>query len=54
LRAVERNAGAAGVDGMTTGELRGHLRARWEQLKRQLLEGTYRSWTVSSSRRCIK
>lgn len=26
LRAVERNAGAAGVDGMTTGELRGHLR----------------------------
>lgn len=46
LRAVERNAGAAGVDGMTTGELRGHLRARWEQLKRQLLEGTYQPQPV--------
>jgi RNA-directed DNA polymerase len=41
LRAVERNAGAAGVDGMTTGEPRGYLRAQWEQLKRQLLEGNY-------------
>jgi hypothetical protein len=28
LRAVERNAGAAEVDGMTTEELRGYLRAR--------------------------
>ena len=46
LRAVERNAGAAGVDGMTTGELRGHLRARWEKLKRQLLEGTYQPQPV--------
>ena len=46
LRAVERNAGAAGVDGMTTEELRGHLRAQWEQLKRQLLEGTYQPQPV--------
>jgi RNA-directed DNA polymerase len=46
LRAVEGNAGAAGVDGMTSGELRGHLRARWEQLKRQLLEGTYQPQPV--------
>ena len=46
LRAVERNAGAAGVDGMTTEELRGYLRARWEQLKRQLLEGTYQPQPV--------
>ena len=43
---MERNVGAAGVDGMTTGELRGHLRARWEQLKRQLLEGTYQPQPV--------
>ena len=28
LRAVERNAGVTGVDGMTTEELRGHLCAR--------------------------
>lgn len=46
LRAVERNAGAAGVDGMTTGELRGYLRAQWEQLKRQLLEGNYQPQPV--------
>ena len=46
LRAVERNAGAAGVDGMTTEELRGYLRAQWEQLKRQLLEGTYQPQPV--------
>lgn len=46
LRAVERNAGAAGVDRMTTEELRGYLRARWEQLKRQLLEGTYQPQPV--------
>ena len=41
LRAVERNQGAAGVDGMTTGQLRGHLRQHWEQIKEQLLAGTY-------------
>jgi hypothetical protein len=41
LRAVERNAGAAGVDGMITEALRGYLRAQWEPLKRQLLEGAY-------------
>jgi len=39
LRAVERNQGAAGVDGMTTGQLRGHLRQPWRQIKAQLLAG---------------
>lgn len=37
LRAVERNQGAAGVDGMTTGQ----LRQQWEQTKEQLLAGSY-------------
>jgi RNA-directed DNA polymerase len=46
LRAVERNQGAAGVDGMTTGQLRGHLRQHWEQLKAQLLAGSYQPHLV--------
>ena len=46
LRAVERNHGAAGVDGMTTGQLRGHLRQHWEQLKAQLLAGSYQPHLV--------
>lgn len=46
LHAVERNQGAAGVDGMTTGQLRGHLRQHWEQIKEQLLAGTYQPHLV--------
>lgn len=46
LRAVERNQGAAGVDGMTTGQLRGHLRPQWEQIKEQLLAGIYQPHPV--------
>ena len=46
MRAVERNAGAAGVDGMTTGQLRGYLREHWEQIKGQLIAGEYRPQTV--------
>ena len=41
LRAVERNAGAAGVDGMTTRQLRPHLRGHWEKIRSKLLAGTY-------------
>ena len=46
LQAVERNAGAAGVDGMTTAQLRSHLRSQWEQIKRQLLAGDYQPQPV--------
>jgi group II intron reverse transcriptase/maturase len=46
LHAVERNRGAAGVDGMTTGQLRDHLRQRWEQIKAHLLEGSYQPQPV--------
>lgn len=46
MRAVERNAGAAGVDGITTGQLRGYLRTHWEQAKRQLLAGEYQPQAV--------
>jgi group II intron reverse transcriptase/maturase len=39
--AVKRNGGAAGIDRMTTGQLRDHLRAHWESLQAKLLAGTY-------------
>ena len=41
LRRVERNKGAAGVDGMTVAELRLHLKEHWAQVKERLLDGTY-------------
>jgi group II intron reverse transcriptase/maturase len=41
LIAVERNQGAAGIDGMEVGELRGYLKAHWADIKEQLLQGTY-------------
>jgi len=41
LRAVVRNGGAAGIDGMTTGQLREHLRQHWTVIHDKLLKGTY-------------
>jgi group II intron reverse transcriptase/maturase len=41
LRAVERNGGAAGIDGMTTRQLRAHLQEHWEKIRQKLLAGTY-------------
>jgi len=41
LQAVERNRGAAGVDGMKVTQLRGHLRVQWAGIKEQILQGTY-------------
>lgn len=46
LRAVERNAGAAGVDGMTTKQLRGYLSKKWEDIGKGLLEGRYQPHPV--------
>jgi group II intron reverse transcriptase/maturase len=40
-RAVKRNGGAPGIDGMTTRQLRDHVRAHWESLRAKLLAGTY-------------
>lgn len=42
LQAVERNGGAAGVDGMTTEALRPFLQTHWAIIKEQLLNGEYR------------
>jgi RNA-directed DNA polymerase len=40
-RAVKRNAGAPGIDGMTTEELRDHVRQHWDTIRTKLLAGTY-------------
>jgi group II intron reverse transcriptase/maturase len=39
--AVKRNAGAPGIDGMTTEQLGDHVRKHWEAIRNKLLAGTY-------------
>jgi RNA-directed DNA polymerase len=41
LKRVERNRGAAGVDGMGVEELRPYLKEHWPELRERLVEGTY-------------
>lgn len=41
LQAVERNGGAAGVDGMEVAQLRSFLRERWSTIREQILKGEY-------------
>jgi group II intron reverse transcriptase/maturase len=41
LERVERNKGAAGIDGMTTAQLRPFLKQDWKRIKQELLNGTY-------------
>lgn len=42
LRRVEQNAGAAGIDGMSTKELRPWLHRHWPEVRARLDAGTYR------------
>lgn len=46
LRRVERNKGAAGVDGMEIADLRPFLRAKWPEIREQLLGDTYKPMPV--------
>jgi RNA-directed DNA polymerase len=46
LLRVRRNQGAPGVDGMTIGELPGHLRKHWPEIRASLLDGSYRPQPV--------
>ena len=46
LRRVEQNAGAAGIDGMSTKELRPWLHDHWLEVRSQLEAGTYRPQPV--------
>ena len=41
-KAVKRNNGAPGIDGMTVSELRDHVRKHWETIRGKLLAGTYK------------
>jgi len=41
LHQVERNEGAAGVDGMTVGDLRAYLQEQWPEIRERLLLGSY-------------
>ena len=46
LRAVERNRGAAGVDGMSWEQLRPWLKEHWPEIKERLQAGSYRPQAV--------
>src|SRR6202171_2232558 len=46
LRRVEQNAGAPGIDGMSTKELRPWLKDHWPDIRSQLDAGTYRPQPV--------
>ena len=46
LRRVERNAGAPGIDGMSTKELRPWLKDHWPEVRSQLDAGIYRPQPV--------
>ena len=46
VRAVVRNKGAPGVDGITVRQLPGVLQARWPEIEHQLLQGRYQPQPV--------
>jgi retron-type reverse transcriptase len=46
LRRVEQNAGAPGIDGMSTKELRPWLHDHWPEVRSELDAGTYRPQAV--------
>ncbi|HSQ75035.1 MAG TPA: group II intron reverse transcriptase/maturase [Bacteroidota bacterium] len=46
LRRVRSNKGSPGIDGMTVDELSAYLKGHWEEIREQLLAGTYRPQEV--------
>jgi RNA-directed DNA polymerase len=46
LKRVKSNKGSPGMDGMTVGELSAHLKGHWEEIREQLLAGTYQPQRV--------
>ncbi|EKU93514.1 reverse transcriptase domain-containing protein, partial [Alloiococcus otitis] len=45
-KAVKRNKGAAGIDGMTVFEIEEHIQAYYQPLRKKLLDGTYKPQPV--------
>jgi group II intron reverse transcriptase/maturase len=46
LKRVRSNKGSPGIDGMTVDELSAHLKEHWEEIREQLLTGTYQPQMV--------
>lgn len=42
MKRVEQNQGAAGIDDMTVGELKGYLKQEWPRIRGELLDGRYK------------
>lgn len=42
LERVERNKGSAGIDGVSTEQLRDYIREHWLTIKEQIMKGTYK------------
>jgi len=42
IKAVTRNKGAPGVDGITTEEIKGIMQKEWSKIKQDILDGKYR------------
>jgi RNA-directed DNA polymerase len=53
VRAVVRNKGAPGADGMTVRDLPDVLTARWPEIERTLLEGAYQPQPVRRVIPCL-
>ena len=46
FKRVRSNKGSPGIDGMTVGELEAYLREHWNEIREQLLAGTYQPSAV--------
>jgi RNA-directed DNA polymerase len=46
MKAVIRNKGAPGIDGITTEEIKGIMQKQWPKIKQEILEGKYRPYPV--------
>jgi group II intron reverse transcriptase/maturase len=42
LKRVEANKGAPGIDGVTTRDIREYMLQNWEEIKQQIVDGTYK------------